>query len=227
MYFYQRDSYDGTYGLYKLTYKNNNIELLKTYVTSPSPICERDGWLYYDDGQAGHIGRLNLETLEDEVVCQSALNIHYDDTYIYFQSQTGKGSNDFSIFRYTFETGSLDEIVSGTSRYRMSDQHIFFTKDEGLTIEGKEKDYFDRLSGRIYMCDKDGSNIVLIRDDYEKIYYKSFYMYKDKLYAEFFYYDDNLVENLANHNEYLYGYVTIGDMESDFTTFDVKSINEW
>ena len=140
---------------------------------------------------------------------------------MWFANTSAKKAKNYTAYRYDFKTGEIVEILPEVSRFVMTDEHIFYTKNEGLVVETADRDYKDSLSGRIYMCDHDGSNSIMIRDDYEQLYYQSFIPYHDKLFAEYRVYDENLENNLNSSDGFIYGYVAIGDTE-DYTTFEIK-----
>ena len=52
----------------------------------------------------------------------------------------------------------------------------------------------------------------------------SFFPYHDKLFVEFYRYDDELIEKIEKGSgNFTYGYVAIGDTLSDFKTFDITN----
>ena len=222
MYFLQTNSNEGTYELYKLTYKNNKTELIASSSSYPAPICEKEGYIYYSDPVLPAFGRIDSQTGKDEIILNgSSYYFHFNDNYMWFANTSAKKAKNYTAYRYDFKTGEIVEILPEVSRFVMTDEHIFYTKNEGLVVETADRDYKDSLSGRIYMCDHDGSNSIMIRDDYEQLYYQSFIPYHDKLFAEYRVYDENLENNLNSSDGFIYGYVAIGDTE-DYTTFEIK-----
>ncbi len=225
IYFIQRNINEGVYELCKLTIKNNKVELLKSSA-QPEPICENNGYLYYNDKLLDVLGRIELKTGKDEIILDrdDGNYYQYNDNYMWFVMAPEIAGEPQTVCRYDFHTGEIVEIMSGSfSRFIVTDNHIFFTKNENNLFEfydGKLKDF---LNGRIYMCDIDGNNIVMIRNDYKKIYYRIFIPYHDKLFVKYKVYDEKSEESKEDFfNGLTYGYVNIGDVESDYTTFTFK-----